>query len=621
MPSSAARRPPPARLALPAPPEASEATAVAKNENDEDNVQGTHAEKCVLRGKGLHEATLRQASYFWIEACDQNGHKRTTGGDTFCVALRGPSQCRARVTDHLDGTYMVVWKPNVSGTYSISISLSGDLLPGAPFEVKATTTQPSASKCSVSGDALNFAVSRVSQTFEIMFRDRLGQTASAVDLDMFVEPIPPTSPRSRATAKAKPSDPGGKSGETTRSRTIRVKVKEKPLIVRAGFAKDTEQVGVLFPGQVVTVVEERLPEPGEVRACVTLDSVALDIDGVGAHKDDETSTMGSQHDVVSTSPKLVSSPLRLDNRTTNGSPGQVGWITLVKAGKKLVSSRIKLGPGSRRLYSGQWTRRQLNDKVESLSGQMAKTVVNELTSDPTGIGFGFGGVEPGNSQGKLHDVHKVSYSIGRAGHYLLHVRLRQQAMAVAGSPFHLHVIPGQAHATGTQLSTQPLRGNVGTTDDAGCKMTMHAADRVGNSCTCGGAKVQIMCESSDMVTKVTDNEDGTYLLRWKSKKSGTFKTRVLIDGFDTIGSPRDVTLISMKPITKKSKVMGDGLKAAVVGKVSTLRIAFFDEYDNAALPGPKFKIGMALVNGKEKLPNVKQHVRNHKDRNIAGTRL
>ena len=86
-----------------------------------------------------------------------------------------------------------------------------------------------------------------------------------------------------------------------------------------------------------------------------------------------------------------------------------GWVTLVKDGKKLVTSRVKLGPGSRRQYQGQWERRRANDKREAIKpGYLSQTrLSSELTSDPTGVGFGFGGVEPGvlHAKGQLVEVH------------------------------------------------------------------------------------------------------------------------------------------------------------------------------------------------------------------------
>lgn len=71
---------------------------------------------------------------------------------------------------------------------------------------------------------------------------------------------------------------------------------------------------------------------------------------------------------------------------------------------------------------------------------------NEVTSDPTGVGFAFGGLEPGrlHAKGKCVDVHKLYYSIGRAGKYRLHVGLRHQMQPFPGSPFELEVTPGPA---------------------------------------------------------------------------------------------------------------------------------------------------------------------------------
>ena len=85
------------------------------------------------------------------------------------------------------------------------------------------------------------------------------------------------------------------------------------------------------------------------------------------------------------------------------------------------------------------------------------------------------------------------------------------------------VLPGPAHARTTELSTAPLRGSVGLVAESGCYLTMHAADRMGNLCSSGGAKVAILCDNEDMETNVDDQSDGTYVLSWRSKFSGTFK--------------------------------------------------------------------------------------------------
>ena len=62
--------------------------------------------------------------------------------------------------------------------------------------------------------------------------------------------------------------------------------------------------------------------------------------------------------------------------------------------------------------------------------------------------FAYGGIFPGiiHSHGKLHESHRVSYSVGVAGQYLLHVRLRKQGSALPGSPFVLTVVANVAHS-------------------------------------------------------------------------------------------------------------------------------------------------------------------------------
>ena len=63
----------------------------------------------------------------------------------------------------------------------------------------------------------------------------------------------------------------------------------------------------------------------------------------------------------------------------------------------------------------QWARRKANDKTEkAMPGGLRPASLNlELKSDPQGIGFGFGGVEPGtlHARGELHEVHSVYCSI------------------------------------------------------------------------------------------------------------------------------------------------------------------------------------------------------------------
>ena len=250
----------------------------------------------------------------------------------------------------------------------------------------------------------------------------------------------------------------------------------------------------------------------------------------------------------------------------------------------------------------------------------------ELHADPLGIGFAFGGVSPGtlHARGQLHEAHKVSYSIGLAGDYLLHVRLRQQALALPGSPFKLIVLPAAAHARSTRLQAEHLRGMVGLAEEDGVETLLRTADKMGNLCVAGGARVRLDTgeaqreepqargatskvkaaqlakadekdSSSDVQTAVVDQDDGTYRLHFKSKFSGTFKVRVLIDEVEVLDSPVTLSLTSCTPDLTKTLLEGDGLQSGTAGCPATVTMAFTDQFHNVAVPGPSFNFGAAIV--------------------------
>ena len=93
-------------------------------------------------------------------------------------------------------------------------------------------------------------------------------------------------------------------------------------------------------------------------------------------------------------------------------------------------------------------------------GSSFNVFAQELAVDPMEIGFAYGGVDPGtlHAKGQLHEAHRCTYSVGRAGTYWLHVRLRSQALPLPGSPFALLVKPDRPHAQSTRLPASALQG-------------------------------------------------------------------------------------------------------------------------------------------------------------------
>jgi hypothetical protein len=115
---------------------------------------------------------------------------------------------------------------------------------------------------------------------------------------------------------------------------------------------------------------------------------------------------------------------------------RVGWVTLLKDGHKLVTSRVQESASHRQQSKDQWARRLKTDRqrgsLQDSGASSAPNVALEKSADPSGIGFAFGGISPGtlHAHGKLVEKHTVSYSIGLVGEYLLHVRLRQASIAL-----------------------------------------------------------------------------------------------------------------------------------------------------------------------------------------------
>lgn len=241
--------------------------------------------------------------------------------------------------------------------------------------------------------------------------------------------------------------------------------------------------------------------------------------------------------------------------------------------------------------------RRRRQRERDLAASEASTVSfqHELKGDRKGYGFAYGGVSPGtlHAKGQLVRVHTVHYSVGLAGKYRLHVGLRQQSVALPGSPFELEVAPGAAYAPSTRLPTEqlPLRGVVG---DKWRGMVIFANDKIGNQCIRGGAKVRISVDSDNVAAEHTDNGDGSYGFQWRSERSGTYNVAITIDSAPVVGSPTTLTMLAGGLDVGKCEASGDGLLKAVAGSQAVLRVKIKDKYGNAATPSTKLRFLLSL---------------------------
>ena len=103
--------------------------------------------------------------------------------------------------------------------------------------------------------------------------------------------------------------------------------------------------------------------------------------------------------------------------------------------------------------------------------------LHELDTDP--LGFARGDVEPGwlRSHGEVFERHKVPFSVGLAGTYKLHVRLRREAMPLPGSPFDLTVHTGPANGNASFLLSE-----ISATKGRVVGTSLRTCDVMGNAC-------------------------------------------------------------------------------------------------------------------------------------------
>ena len=269
----------------------------------------TSPQHCLVSGDGLRQARVRQQAQFTITVCDDKGQSLHKGGTRPVVAVRGGSMVKARVTDVGDGTYITTYKPSVSGKYSIAISLGGVSLPGSPFPLNVVNNSPCAERCELRGEALTSAAARTPVSFEVLFRDALGEIAVAEELDVYVETCTEEQKQTDHKAATSPSgiapgadeagtssqaheasdekadgveqrgspsvsatvDSVGSPGKGSYSKT-RVEVGGKPLVLRREYSTMSEQTGTLRPGQLMRVIEERTTVEGDLRARVVLET-------------------------------------------------------------------------------------------------------------------------------------------------------------------------------------------------------------------------------------------------------------------------------------------------------------------------------------------------------------
>ena len=539
----------------------------------------------VAMGQGLQKAIVGSLAQFTIFAKTIHSEPAVAGMDAFVVSMRGradkggsqPALIRTKITDRGDGSYMVEYRPWLTGNFQVCITLQGCNISGSPYEVGIVNIRPEPRRCIVRGDALNHAIARMPMKFEILFVDAMGQPAHAEDVDVYLSPTNYEEISNGKDGNDDTSDPANESVPSSSTATA------DPSSNTA--EKDRGESTVPAP---VAPEKSEATQP-DTTAIATIDATQPAPD---PSRSSPSSSPPDRRRSLSASRSMSPGA----SARGNGSP---------------VDGYRMLDAPTRQQHLQLWQSRQTVDKLIARSyGDAGSTeggvrrakldvlrpptsFAHEMAVDP--LGFAFGGVDPGtlHAHGKLVKVHSVHYSVGLAGRYKLHVGLRQQNAALPGSPFDLLVEPGKPYPTSSKLpaSSPGLSGTASEVWQHG--LIFQTLDVLGNTCTKGGADVTMRLskiaaerdKGAEVVAPpvdftVVDKGDGSYELKWKSDRAGTYPIDVLMDGAHVAGSPVQLTVRSALPAVEKMEVSGNGRAKAVAGADADINICVADRFGN-----------------------------------------
>jgi hypothetical protein len=78
------------------------------------------------------------------------------------------------VLDHGDGTYRVIYQCTDAGKYRMNVTVNGDPIRGAPFDLEVSPGQIDPGMCTASGDGVRDAIAGQVCRFTIQSRDQYG---------------------------------------------------------------------------------------------------------------------------------------------------------------------------------------------------------------------------------------------------------------------------------------------------------------------------------------------------------------------------------------------------------------------------------------------------------------
>lgn len=151
---------------------------------DDGWVQSTaEPSRCHVFGPGISRAIAGDEAVFGIEARDEDGNARLSGGDAFHLRLvpaAGGADCIGSLADNEDGTYVARYTAEKAGRYLLHATLGdGEEVCDSPYPVLVLPTWPMPRSFTLAGEGCRRGVRHETCTFVVECRDRFGNHLDA----------------------------------------------------------------------------------------------------------------------------------------------------------------------------------------------------------------------------------------------------------------------------------------------------------------------------------------------------------------------------------------------------------------------------------------------------------
>ena len=112
--------------------------------------EGCYSPNCILEVRNTITCSLKKETKLRLVTQNEEGDLYTRGGDKVEATLvRNDGETLVKILDNEDGTYQLVFTPNLAGEYQLFVKIQSNQIMGSPFKVTVHTPYPAKSSPSI----------------------------------------------------------------------------------------------------------------------------------------------------------------------------------------------------------------------------------------------------------------------------------------------------------------------------------------------------------------------------------------------------------------------------------------------------------------------------------------